>query len=353
MKASDFDYELDPDLVAAVPAPRRDQSRLCVLDRASGQCEEARFADIGRWLRPGDLLVVNNSRVFPARLVGHRRGTGGAIEVLLVEQSSDTDWLCLCRPAKKLKLGQQVVFRDGRLRAEVLEHRGTGERMFRFSWEGEWWALIEEIGSVPLPPYVQTARAHREGLPEDLEQIDRERYQTVYATERGSVAAPTAGMHFTPQLIDSLRAQGVEWTEVTLHVGPGTFRPVTAEDPADHRMHREAFTIGEEAVAAVNAAREERRRVIPVGTTAVRVLESVCGDGGRVSPGSGSTALFILPGHRFRVVDAMMTNFHLPRTTLLMLVCAFAGREHTLAAYRWAIGREFRLFSYGDAMLIV
>jgi S-adenosylmethionine:tRNA ribosyltransferase-isomerase len=353
MKASDFDYELDPRMVAAVPAPRRDESRLCVLDRASGQCEEARFADIGRWLRPGDLLVANNSRVFPARLVGHRRGSGGAIEVLLVEQRSDTEWLCLCRPAKKLKPGQQVVFRDGRLRAEVLEHRGPGERMFRFSWEGEWWALIEEIGSVPLPPYVQSARAHRESLPEDLEEIDRERYQTIYATERGSVAAPTAGMHFTPQLIDSLRAQGIEWTEVTLHVGPGTFLPVTAEDPADHRMHREAFTVGEEAVTAVNAARDEGRRVIPVGSTAVRVLESVCDDGGRVSPGSGSTDLLILPGHRFRAVEAMVTNFHLPRTTLLMLVCAFAGREQTLATYRWAIDREFRLFSYGDAMLIV
>ncbi|MBN1476033.1 tRNA preQ1(34) S-adenosylmethionine ribosyltransferase-isomerase QueA [Candidatus Sumerlaeota bacterium] len=353
MKTSDFTYHLPPERIAAVPTERRDASRLLVLDRMTGRCAETLFAEIGRWLREGDLLVVNSSRVFPARLIGHRHGTGGKMEALLVERESETDWLCLCRPAKKLLPGQCLVFGDGRLRGEVISHRGPGERLIRFDWEGDWWEVIEAVGTTPLPPYILGARSHRTTLPGDLETLDRERYQTVYARERGSVAAPTAGLHFTDELMASLRAQGIGWVEVTLHVGPGTFLPVMTDDIEDHPMHAEVFTLPPETAEAIGAARREGRRVIAVGTTAVRTLESCVDDAGIVRAQSGSTDLFIRPGHRFRSIDAMITNFHLPRSTLLMLVSAFAGRERVLSAYQWAIERGFRFYSYGDAMLIL
>ncbi|NUP91124.1 MAG: tRNA preQ1(34) S-adenosylmethionine ribosyltransferase-isomerase QueA [Candidatus Sumerlaeia bacterium] len=352
MKTSDFDYHLPPALIAATPAPRRDQSRLLVLDRATGVCEEARFAEIGRWLRPGDLLVANDSRVIPARLTGHRHGTGGKAEALLLAPESETGWLCLCRPAAKLRPGTRLVFGDGRLRGEVLAHRGRGERLIQFHWEGDWWGLLDEIGEVPLPPYIAGARRDQPD-DESLARLDRERYQTVYAAARGSVAAPTAGLHFTQELIASLQAQGAGWATVTLHVGLGTFRPVEAEDIESHVMHGEHFTLSEEAAQSINATRDAGGRVIAVGTTATRVLESCAAETGRVQAQSGATRIFITPGHRFRAVDGLITNFHLPRSTLLMLVCALAGREHTLAAYQWAIERRFRFYSYGDAMLIV
>jgi S-adenosylmethionine:tRNA ribosyltransferase-isomerase len=352
MKTSEFDYHLPPELIAAVPVEPRDASRLLVLDRATGAIEEARFSDIGRWLRPGDLLVANNSRVFPARLFGHRHGSGGQVEVLLTEQVSETDWLCLCHPAAKLKPGARIVFADHRLRAEVISHRGSGERLLRFTWEGDWWALIDALGVTPLPPYVLNARHQRGVESPELERLDREHYQTVYARDRGSVAAPTAGLHFTPELIAGLRGAGVGWTELTLHVGLGTFLPVKTERVEDHRMHSEAFTLSAEAADAVNAARARGGRVVAAGTTTVRVLEACADEKGHLSPRSGSTDLFVLPGHRFRAVDAMITNFHLPRSTLLMLVSAFAGRERVLEAYAWAVERGFRFYSYGDAMLI-
>ncbi len=353
MKTAAFDYELPSALIAALPAERRDASRLCVFDRATGACAEARFGEIGDHLRAGDLLVVNRSRVIPARLWGHRRDTGGRVEALLVAPESATDWLCLCHPAKKMLPGERLIFGEGRMTAEVVGHRGEGMRLIRFAWEGEWWDVIDTLGETPLPPYVIGARRERESLPADLAALDRERYQTVYAAERGSVAAPTAGLHFTRELIERLRAAGVEWAEVTLHVGPGTFRPVATENIEDHHLHMESFTLGDDAAAAINAARAEGRRVIAVGTTTVRVLESCGDDKGRVAPRSGATEIFIHPGCALRTVDAMITNFHLPRSSLLMLVCAFAGTDATLAAYRWAVAREFRFYSYGDAMLIV
>jgi S-adenosylmethionine:tRNA ribosyltransferase-isomerase len=353
MKTSDFSYHLPPERIAAVPAERRDASRLLVLDRPSGRCEEARFSEIGRWLREGDLLVVNSSRVFPARLIGHRHGTGGKMEALLIERESETDWLCLCRPAKKLLPGQPVVFGDGRLRGEIIAHRGSGERLIRFAWEGDWWEVIDSVGATPLPPYILGARSHRDALPCDLDALDRERYQTVYARERGSVAAPTAGLHFTDELMASLKRRGIEWAEVTLHVGPGTFLPVMTDAIEDHPMHAEVFTLPSKTAEAIGAAHREGRRVVAVGTTAVRTLESCVDKAGFIQARSGSTNLFIRPGHRFRIIDAMITNFHLPRSTLLMLVSAFAGRETVLSAYRWAVEREFRFYSYGDAMLIL
>jgi S-adenosylmethionine:tRNA ribosyltransferase-isomerase len=352
VRTADFDYALPPEQVAAFPPERRDASRLCVLNRKTGACEEAIFSDIGRWLRAGDLLVANNSRVIPARLIGELRGTRGKVEMLLTEPVNETDWLVLCRPAKKLKPDTAVLFGES-LRATVLGHRGRGERLVRFEGDGDLRTLMATHGLPPLPPYILECRSHRTDLPADVAALDRDRYQTVYARDDGSVAAPTAGLHFTEPLIASLRAQGVEWAEVTLHVGPGTFLPVRADDPSEHAMHEERYLIEAATAAQINRARDEGRRVIPIGTTALRVLESVCDESGRASARAGATNLFILPGHRFRSADAMITNFHLPRSTLLMLVCAFAEREKTLSAYQWAIERGFRLFSYGDAMLIV
>jgi len=348
MDVSEFDYELPPDLIAQEPPPERGASRLLVLDRQSGRTDDVRFDSLPGCLRPGDLLVVNDSRVFPARLLGERVPTGGAVECLLLGRQDEDRWDALVHPGQKLKPGSRVVFGRGghELHGEILERRFYGRRTVRL-WttdHGPVSAAIEAIGHVPLPPYIRRAD----------EPADRERYQTVYARARGSVAAPTAGLHFTPGILDALQARGIERVAITLHVGYGTFKPVRVSRVEEHTVDPESFKIGDEAAAAISEALARGRRVVAVGTTTVRALESAARQGGgRVRPASGETDLFIHPGFDFRVVGALLTNFHLPRSSLLMLVCAFAGQTTVLAAYREAVDRRYRFYSYGDAMLFV
>jgi S-adenosylmethionine:tRNA ribosyltransferase-isomerase len=347
MDVADFEFELPADLIAQQPPPVRGESRLLVLARAGGIQAHAAFTDLPSRLRAGDLLVVNDTRVFPARLMGHRVPSGGAVEVLLLARGADDEWDALVHPGQKLKEGARVAFeRDGRrLDGEILSRHFRGRRRVRLiAPDGDLEGAIDAIGHVPLPPYIR-----RDDMPDD-----RERYQTVYARVRGSVAAPTAGLHFTPGILDALDAAGVERASVTLHVGYGTFKPVTATDVDAHEVDAERFHVPAATADALTRARAEGRRVIAVGTTTVRALESLTiDDAGRVAPGGGNTTLFIRPGHRFRLVDGMVTNFHLPRSSLLMLVAALAGREHVLAAYREAVAHRYRFYSYGDAMLIV
>lgn len=354
MDVADFDFTLPDELIAQEPPAARSASRLLVLHRATGALEHTRFAAVVDRLEAGDLLVVNNTKVFPARLLGHRVPSGGAVEVLLLGPGA-TDavigsctWDALVHPGQKLKPGARMLFeRDGaRLHGEILARHFFGRRTVRLWTDdgGDVAHAIDRVGHIPLPPYIK--REDRAA--------DRDRYQTVYARERGSVAAPTAGLHFTPELLDALRARGVERAEVTLHVGYGTFKPVRAERVEDHVVDAETFTVSPEAAAAITRARQERRRVIAVGTTTVRTLESlVLSDTGVVEPGAGETRLFIHPGHEFQIVNGIITNFHLPKSSLLMLVAAFAGRERVLAAYREAVARGYRFYSYGDAMLII
>jgi S-adenosylmethionine:tRNA ribosyltransferase-isomerase len=348
MDISEFDYELPPDLIAQAPPLERGTSRLLVLDRRSGSIEHARFGDLPGCLRAGDLIVVNDSRVFPARLLGERVPTGGAVECLLLARLDEDRWDALVHPGQKLKPGSRVVFRRGgrELHGEILERRFYGRRTVRLWSDGPEpvFAAIDAIGHVPLPPYIRRAD----------EPADRERYQTVYARARGSVAAPTAGLHFTPEILAALETRGIERVALTLHVGYGTFKPVRVPRVEDHAVDPEGFTVGDDAAAAINGAIAQGRRVVAVGTTTVRALESAArlGDG-RVVPVSGETDLFIRPGFDFRVVGGLLTNFHLPRSSLLMLACAFAGRLAVLSAYREAVGRGYRFYSYGDAMLIV
>jgi S-adenosylmethionine:tRNA ribosyltransferase-isomerase len=354
MNVSEFDFDLPEELIAQAPPAVRGQSRMLVLSRSSGAIEHSRFDRIGDFLRAGDLLIVNNTRVFPARLLGHRVPSGGAVECLLLSARADPlegpgeIWDALMHPGQKLKPGARVVFRHGdvELHGEVLERHFHGRRTVHL-WTADGRdvpAAIDAIGHVPLPPYI-----HRGDTAED-----RERYQTVYAQERGSVAAPTAGLHFTDAILAALAARGIERAEVTLHVGYGTFNPVRVDRVEDHVMEPEAFTVGERAADAITRALRERRRIIAVGTTTVRTLESLNIDAeGAVRPASGQTALFIHPGRDFRIVSGIVTNFHLPRSSLLMLVSAFAGRERVLAAYREAVAQRYRFFSYGDAMLVL
>jgi len=352
-----YDYPLPPELVAQEPLPRRDASRLLVLDRASGALSHHAFSDLPDLLRPGDLLVTNRSRVFPARLLGRRDG-GGAAEILLVRRVDGECWEAMVRPGRRLPPGALVEIAPGfRVRIEgppqppaVAGEHSRAEtaasplRRVRLLLDGlDPVIALERHGHVPLPPYI-----HRADEPSD-----RERYQTVYARETGSVAAPTAGLHFTPDLLARLHARGVERAELVLHVGPGTFRPVEVRDVREHRVDPERFSISADAAAAVERARAEGRRVVAVGTTATRALESALDEAGRVRPGDGETDLVIVPGFRFRTVGALVTNFHLPRSSLLLLVSAFAGRERVLAAYAEAVRFRYRFYSYGDAMLVV
>ena len=354
MNVSDFDFVL-PEALIAQEAAERGRSRLLVLRRDSGVIEHAMFADLERFLRPGDLLVLNDTRVFPARLLGRRDPSGGDLECLLMgrprpvgeAEPGAEEWDALVHPGQKLKPGARMVFggEGAVLHGEVLARRFQGRRTVRL-WTtdpGGVTAVIDRIGHIPLPPYIR--RADRPA--------DRERYQTVYAAERGSIAAPTAGLHFTPEQLAALRAAGVEQTAVTLHVGYGTFKPVRVERVEDHEVDPEFYAVSDAAALALARARREGRRIVAVGTTTVRVLESLdlSPDGG-VRPGRGDTRLFIRPGHEFRLVTALVTNFHLPKSSLLMLVAAFAGRERLLAAYREAVERGYRFYSYGDAMLI-
>ena len=340
-----FDYELPAERIAQEPAEPRDASRLMVLDRARGALEDARFSDLPRWLRAGDCLVVNESRVIPARLIGVLEGDGRAVELLMLRPLDGGRWEALVRPGKRCVLGARVTLAGGAARATVLEHRGMGARGVEI--EAPWPVdlLMERHGLPPLPHYIERHDAPR---PEDWE-----RYQTVYATAKGSVAAPTAGLHFTPALLERLRATGVEVHRVTLHVGAGTFRPIRSAAVEEHRLEPEAAEIPAATAEAVNRARAQGRRVIAVGTTTTRTLEWAADETGRVRTGRGGADLFIYPGYRFRVVDALVTNFHLSRSTLLLLVSAFAGRERVLDAYRDAVALGYRFYSYGDAMLIL
>jgi len=365
---SEFDFHLPPELIAQEPLADRSASRMLHLERASGKFSDATFRDFPQMLRPGDLLVMNNTRVFLARLFGCRSGTHaqpvspknpaareflrGKVEVLLTKQSDDDPlvWEALARPGRKLTPGEHVFFggaeteADHRLAAEIISVSDFGERTLRFDPVPDLFAEIEQLGHVPLPPYIS-----REDAPSD-----RERYQTVYARERGSVAAPTAGLHFTPEVLTAIRQRGVETAEITLHVGLGTFQPVHAERVEDHKLHRERYSISAEAAKAINSARDSERRIIAVGTTSVRTLEFAASQSpdGNIQPGSGEAEIFIYPGYKFRVVDAMLTNFHLPQSTLLMLVCAFAGKQNVVRAYEHAVKERYRFFSYGDCMFI-
>jgi S-adenosylmethionine:tRNA ribosyltransferase-isomerase len=347
---SDFDFKLPEELIAQRPLAERDASRMLVLDRSSQSWRDQQFSDLPDELSAGDLLVVNNTRVFPARLAGRREPSGGHVELLLIEEREPLVWGALARPARRLARGQAISFGDGRLRAEVIDEHEDGRRTVRFVCEGDdFFALVEELGRMPLPPYIK-----RERLEEDDARgaEDRERYQTVYAASRGAIAAPTAGLHFTPHVFELLRARGVSIAEITLHVGYGTFAPVRVEDLSGHAVEPERFEIGDEAARAINEAREGGRRVIAVGTTTVRALESAADERGRIRAGHDLARLTVTPGYEFKIVGALVTNFHLPRSSLLVLVATFAGRGLTLAAYRHAVAARYRFYSYGDCMLI-
>ena len=339
MKLSDFMYDLPEERIAQTPAEPRDHSRLMVVHRDSHELEHRHFYDVIEYLNPGDVLVINETRVIPARLIGERP-TGGACEVLLLKQLAPKRWETLVKPGKKLKPGAEVIFGGGRLKGRVLETTDVGGRIVEFECEGAFEAALDELGEMPLPPYIH----------EKLQ--DRERYQTVYAKQEGSAAAPTAGLHFTPELMARIRAKGIEIVPVLLHVGLGTFRPVKVENVEDHEMHSEYFEVTEEAAARINAARQRGGRIIAVGTTSVRTLESAA-ENGVLLPKRGETKIFIRPGYRYQMVDALITNFHLPGSTLMMLVSALYDREHIIAAYEEAVRREYRFFSFGDAMLIL
>lgn len=339
MKTSDFDFFLPEELIAQTPLERRDASRLLTLDKVTGAVEHHHFYDLPRYLRPGDCLVLNDSRVLPARLIGHRP-TGGACEVLLLVDRGEGLWECLVRPGRKLKPGAQVVFGDGQLTATVEAEVEDGKRLVRFRYQGIFLEVLEQLGKMPLPPYIK----------EELQ--DNERYQTVYSKVVGSAAAPTAGLHFTPDLLQTIRNMGVKICYVTLHVGLGTFRPVKAEDILDHEMHSEFCMISAETAEIINETKRAGGRVICVGTTSCRTVESFAAEDGTMTERSGWTNIFIYPGYKFKVLDGLVTNFHLPQSTLIMLVSALAGREHVLAAYEEAVKERYRFFSFGDAMFI-
>lgn len=339
MKTSDFYYDLPEELIAQTPLEQRDASRLMVLNKETGEITHRHFYDILSYLQPGDCLVMNNSRVLPARLLGHR-STGGVVEVLLLRDLGNKCWECLCKPGRKMQVGNTVVFGDGELTATVREVQETGNRVIEFHYEGIFLEHLERLGKMPLPPYIKA------------ELQDQERYQTVYSKDVGSAAAPTAGLHFTNELLDAVRAKGVKTAFVTLHVGLGTFRPVKAENILDHHMHSELCMMDAETAQLLNETKASGGRVICVGTTSCRTLESLAGKDGSFSAGSKWTDIFIYPGYRFKAMDALITNFHLPESTLVMLVSAFAGREKVLNAYRIAVEERYRFFSFGDAMFL-
>lgn len=340
MKTSDFYYELPERLIAQNPLADRSSSRLMVLDKNTGKIEHRHFTDIREYLRKGDVLVINNTRVIPARLLGVRSDTGSAVEILLLKRLDDVRWECIVRPGKKVKPGRRFTFIEGELEAECEEVLETGNRIVRFEFNGIWEEILDRAGTMPLPPYIH----------EQLK--DRERYQTVYSKIEGSAAAPTAGLHFTKELLSEIKEMGVEIAEVTLHVGLGTFRPVKVDDVESHEMHSEWYCFDKTASDIVRAARAEGRRVISVGTTSTRVLETVASNDPEMLPCSGDTKIFIYPGYEFKCVDSLITNFHLPESTLIMLVSALAGKEHILNAYNEAVKEEYRFFSFGDAMFI-
>ena len=346
MLLSDFDYHLPEELIAQKPSEARDESRMLMVERAKKTWHDGRFAEFPTMLNAGDCVVVNNTRVFPARLIGRRKDSGGRIELLLLREIKPRVWETLARPARRLNRSARIEFRDGRLRAEVIEAPEDGRRIVRFECEEDFHQLLEELGRVPLPPYIKRDQAIDKAE-------DRERYQTIYARERGAIAAPTAGLHFTPRIIGELKARGIHVAEITLHVGYGTFEPVRVEDLGEHQVASERYEISEATARAVNRTRENNKRIVAVGTTTVRALESAADDAGYVRVARNETSLTITPGYEFRVVDSLVTNFHLPRSSLLLLVAAFAGRDLTLAAYAHAVRSRYRFYSYGDCMLII
>lgn len=340
LKVSDFNFDLPEELIAQHPLAVRDASRLLVVDKATGELTHRVFRDLPDYIRPGDLLVFNDTRVLPARLLGVREDTGGHVELLLLRRLDLTTWETLARPGKSVRPGRFFQFGDGALRAEILEVREDGNRIVRFHYDGVFEAILDRLGEMPLPPYIHEKLA------------DRERYQTVYSREQGSAAAPTAGLHFTPELLAAIRARGAETAFLTLHVGLGTFRPVKVERIDDHLMHSEYYSIDEATAGIIETARREGRRIIAVGTTTTRTLETVMRDRGKIEACSGWTDIFIYPGFRYRIVDSLITNFHLPESTLIMLVAALLGHDATMAAYAAAVRERYRFFSFGDSMFI-
>lgn len=340
MTTKDFYYELPQELIAQTPLKDRTASKLLVMDRESGEVEHKHFRDITDYLKKGDCLVMNNTRVIPARLYGTKEGSGGKIEFLLLKRIELDTWEVILKPGKKAKPGSRFEFGNGLLKAEVIEIIEDGKRIVKFEYDGVWEELLDKLGEMPLPPYIK----------EKLE--DRERYQTVYSKIEGSAAAPTAGLHFTEELLDKIREMGVEIVYLTLHVGLGTFRPVSVENVEEHIMHTEHYEISREAAEKINSVRKNGGRIIAVGTTSVRTLETVADSNGDLKAQTGDTNIFIYPGYKFKIVDSLITNFHLPESTLLMLISAFAGKEKVFSAYKTAVEERYRFFSFGDAMFI-
>lgn len=341
MKRQDFSFDLPEELIAQDPLEDRSSSRLLVLDKESGLVSHHVFREIIDYLEPGDCLVINDTKVIPARLIGSKIGTDAKVEILLLKRKENDIWETLVKPGKKAKVGTKISFGEGILTGEVIDVVEEGNRLIQFSYKGIFEEILDQLGQMPLPPYI----THQ------LE--DKNRYQTVYATHSGSAAAPTAGLHFTPELLHEIEKKGVSVAKVTLHVGLGTFRPVKVDDILEHHMHSEFFQIEEEQAAKVNRAKENGKRVICVGTTSCRTIESAADENGRLKASSGWTDIFIYPGYEFKILDCLITNFHLPESTLLMLVSALAGREHVLSAYEEAVKERYRFFSFGDAMLVV
>ncbi|MDE0186908.1 MAG: tRNA preQ1(34) S-adenosylmethionine ribosyltransferase-isomerase QueA [Candidatus Poribacteria bacterium] len=342
MKLADYDYNLPQALIPQFPLQRRDASRLMVINRRTREIRHAQFSQIGEFLPPRSLLVLNDTKVIPARLIGEKLPTGGKIELLLIRPKGERIWETLVRPSRRVSRGTRLVFGQGVLTAQIRQKNEGGICIVRFTYDGEFHSILARVGQIPLPPYIKR----------EPDAEDRERYQCVYASSEGAVAAPTAGLHFTQSLLNQLKRDGFDWVTLTLHVGLGTFQPVKVEDIENHKLHEEYFDISQSSADQINSIIEEGRKVVAVGTTSVRALEAVASNGG-IRPYRGFTNIFIYPGYQFKAVDALITNFHLPRSTLLMLVSAFADREFILEAYRQGIAREYRFYSYGDAMLIL
>lgn len=341
MKTSDFFYELPENLIAQTPIEPRNASRLMILYKKTGELEHRIFKDLGEYLRPGDCLVLNDTRVIPARIYGVKEGTGAVVEFLLVSQKENDVWECLCKPGKRAKIGTKFSFGEGKLIGEIIDiNEDDGNRFVKFSCDGSIYAVLDEIGAMPLPPYIK----------EKLK--DKERYQTVYSKELGSAAAPTAGLHFTPEMLDEIRKSGVKTAYVTLHVGLGTFRPVKVDDVTKHKMHTEHYIMPQKTADMINETKKNGGRVICVGTTSCRTVESVATKNGCVCADEDDTSIFIYPGYEFKCMDALITNFHLPESTLIMLVSAFAGFDNIMNAYNTAVAEKYRFFSFGDAMFI-
>jgi S-adenosylmethionine:tRNA ribosyltransferase-isomerase len=345
MLISEFDYKLPEELIAQEPLAERSASRMMVVNRAAGNWRDEQFRNFPAFLQKGDVLVLNNTKVFPARLIGNRENFTGKIEIFLVREIEKSVWEALARPARRMKAGTNLVFGEGKLQAKVLDKTADGRIVVNFQSERDFYEILEAVGQTPLPPYIQ-----REEKPD---QKDRERYQTVFARERGAIAAPTAGLHFTPEILAEIRSGGVETAEITLHVGYGTFEPVRVENLSEHRVAPETSIISEETAEIVNRAKTENRRVFAIGTTTTRALESAADENGKISAGWRAANLTITPGYKFRVVDALLTNFHLPQSSLLVLVSTFAGHDLTMSAYKHAVAEKYRFYSYGDCMLII